>query len=143
MGSLRWADRKAGDMAEPTSTPPARRQIRRAGRRREVTHKVTVTADQEARLLAKAAERNITVSRLLVESALAGGADVAATRAEFAGEMYRTVRMLGRVGLNVNQLAKVANATGSVPPETPAALAALERATGRLEQLLADSDAQP
>lgn len=129
-------------MAEPVSTPPARRQIRRAGRRREVTHKVTVTAEQEMRLVAKAAERNITVSRLLVESALAGGADVAATRAEFAGEMFRTVRMLGRVGLNVNQLAKVANATGSVPPEAPAALAALERATDRLQQLLADSDAQ-
>jgi hypothetical protein len=129
-------------MAELSSTPPARRQVRRPGRRREVTHKVKVTEDQEGRLVAKAAERNITVSRLLVESALAGGADVAAARAELAGEMFRVVRLLGRVGLNVNQLAKVANATGSVPPEAPAALAALTRATDRLTQLLADSDAE-
>ena len=127
-------------MSELSSTPPARRQIRRVGRRREVTHKVKVTEDQEARLVARAAERNITVSRLLVESALAGGADAAAARAGLAGEMYRVVRMLGQVGVNVNQLAKVANATGSVPPEAPHALAALARATARLNELLADTD---
>jgi len=127
----------------PLVTPPPRRQIRRAGRRREVTHKVKVTEDQEARLAARAAERNITVSRLLVESALSGGADVAAARAHLAGEMFRTVRVLGRIGLNVNQLAKVANATGAVPPEAPAALAALTRAADRLTELVSDGEPRP
>ena len=102
-----------------------------------------MSQDQEARLADRANARGITVSRLLVESALAGGADAAAARAHLAGEMFRVVRLLGRVGLNVNQLAKVANATGSLPPEVPAALAALERATERLTQLLSDSDYKP
>lgn len=129
-------------MTEQTTTRPGRRQIRRAGSRREVVHKVKVSVDQEARLLERAGQRNITVARLLVESALAGGADAAAARAHLAGEMFRVVRVLGKIGLNVNQLAKVANATGSVPPEAPAALAALERAANRLTELLSDVDHQ-
>ena len=114
----------------------ARRQLRRAGSRRDVVHKVKVSQDQEARLAARAGERGITVSRLLVESALAGGAAAAATKAEMAGEMFRVVRVLGKVGVNVNQLAKVANATGSVPPEAVHALAALARTTDRLNGVL-------
>ena len=142
MGSLRWPE-KAEGMSEEALTKPLRRQVRRAGSRREVLHKVRVSQDQEARLADRANARGITVSRLLVESALTGGADAAAARAHLAGEMFRVVRLLGRVGLNVNQLAKVANATGSLPPEVPAALAALERATDRLTQLLSDSDYKP
>ena len=127
-------------MSEPTTTRPLRRQIRRAGSRRDITHKVRVSADQEARLVERATARRITVSRLLAESALAGGADAAAARAHLAGEMFRVVRVLGQIGVNVNQLAKVANATGSVPPEAPHALAALARATERLTALLDDQD---
>ena len=129
-------------MTDQAPERPLRRQLRRAGSRRDVVHKVKVNEDQEARLVERASARGITVSRLLVESALAGGADAAAARAHLAGEMFRVVRVLGKIGLNVNQLAKVANATGSLPPEAPAALAALARATDRLNQLLADSDHQ-
>ena len=127
-------------MSEPTTTRPLRRQIRRAGSRREITHKVRVSEDQEARLVERANARGITVSRLLAESALAGGADAAAARAHLAGEMFRVVRVLGQIGVNVNQLAKVANATGVVPPEARHALAALARASDRLTQLLDDQD---
>jgi hypothetical protein len=123
-------------MTEQTNRRPLRRQIRRAGARRDVVHKVKVSAEQEARLIERAAARGITVSRLLVESALAGGADAAAARADLAGEMFRLTRLLGRVGLNVNQLAKVANATGTVPPEARHALDAMARASDRLTVLL-------
>lgn len=115
---------------------PARRQARRPGVRREITHKVKVSPEQEERLVAAAAARGVTVSRLLVESALAGGADVAAARAHLSGELYRLVRLISRIGLNVNQLAKVGNATGSVPPEAPAAMNALSRTAGRIDGLL-------
>lgn len=121
---------------EQTTDRPLRRQIRRAGSRRETTHKVKVSADQEARLVERANARGITVSRLLVESALAGGADAAAARAELAGEMFRISRLLGRVGLNINQLAKVANATGSAPPEARHALDAMTRVCDRITELL-------
>jgi hypothetical protein len=73
-------------------------------------------------------------------TSLAGGADAAAARAHLAGEMFRVVRVLGQIGVNVNQLAKVANATGVVPPEARHALAALARATDRLTQLLEDQE---
>ncbi|MGI3781669.1 MAG: plasmid mobilization protein, partial [Janthinobacterium lividum] len=105
-------------MTEPTTSRPPRRQVRRAGSRREVTHKVKVSAEQEARLVERADARGITVARLLAESALAGGADAAAATSQLGGELFRISRLLGRVSLNINQLAKVANATGSVPPET-------------------------
>lgn len=123
-------------MTEQTTGRPPRRQLRRAGSRREVTHKVKVSAEVEARLVERAGARGITVSRLLVESALAGGAEAAAARAELASEMFSLMRVIGRIGLNINQLARVANATGSVPPETRHALDAMGRASDRLTALL-------
>lgn len=124
-------------MTEPAV---ARRQLRRPGSPRMISHKVKVNADQEARLEATAAERGITISRLLVESALAGGADAAATKAALAGEMFRLARMLGQVGHNVNQLAKVTNATGELQPATGSALDALTRTIDRLHVFLDDLD---
>jgi len=119
-----------------------RRQLKRAGSVRGVRHVVRVDGDQEARLQARADERGITVARLLVESALAGGADAAAVKAATMADLFMVVRLLGQVGNNVNQLARVANATGRLPPEVPAAAAALTRATTRLEQFMADVDAR-
>ena len=145
-GALRWAKRRAvvtdlgaasGAGAAPgVGARPARRQLRRPGVRREITHKVKVSPEQEEKLVAAAAVRGVTVSRLLVESALAGGADVAAARAHLAGELFRLGRLMAKIGLNVNQLAKVGNATGSVPPEAPAAFDALTRTAGRIDGLL-------
>lgn len=116
------------------------RQIRRPGSPRAVVHKVKVTAEQEARLVARANEAGWTVSRLLVESALAGGAEEATTRAALGGEMFRVVQMLGRVGVNINQLARVTNATGEVQPGTVHALAAMNSVCDRMHAVLDDID---
>lgn len=107
-----------------------------------IRHEVKVTADQEARLAAKAAERGVTVSRLLVESALAGGADAAAAavKAALASEFFAVVRVLGKIGVNVNQLARAANATGDVPPAAVHALDAITRVCDRLQGLIDDVD---
>ena len=113
-----------------------RKQMRVPGSPRPVVHKVRVTREQETRLAAKAAERGVTVSRLLVESALSGGADAAAAKAALAGEMFRIVQLLGKVGVNINQLAKVTNATGEVQPATVHALSAMGRVCERLEGFL-------
>lgn len=125
------------------STPPSgrrkgRRQDRRPGSPRPHTHKVKVTAEQEARLVARAEERGITVARLLVESALAGGADAAKLKSEMWGELFRNTRLLGKVGVNINQIAKVTNATGETQPETAAAMDAVSRVVARMEALLED-----
>lgn len=117
-------------MREPAS---ARRQRRAGGVRREIVHKVLVGEAEEAVLRAKAAERAITVSRLMVESALAGDARTAEQWAEVTDELFHIVHLLGRVSNNINQLAKVANATQVMQPETAAALAAVRRTCARLE----------
>lgn len=99
-----------------------------------------VTADQETRLAAKAAERGVTISRLLVESALAGGGDAAAAKAALASDLFGVMRVLGKVGVNINQLAKVTNATGEVQPATVHALDAIARVSNRLDVFLDDLD---
>ncbi len=116
------------------------RQVRRPGSPRATRHVVKVTAEQEARLVARANEAGWTVSRLLVESALAGGADAATARAELAGEMFRVVRLLGNVANNINQMARATNATGEVQPGTVHALDAVGRASDRLRSVLDDID---
>lgn len=114
-----------------------RRQLRRVGHRRSVIHKVAVTVDQEAELVQRAEAQGWTVNRLLVESALSGGADVAGAKAALAGELFAISRLLGAVSRNVNQLTKATHATGEVQPGTEPALAALTRLLGRLEEVLA------
>jgi len=116
------------------------RQERRPGSPRAVVHKVKVTPEQEQRLVARADERGITVSRLLVESALAGGAEAAKTKAVLAGELFGISRLLGRLGVNVNQIAKATNSARRVQPETAAALDATVRVCHRIEGFLDDVD---
>lgn len=105
-----------------------------------MVHKVKVTHEQEQRLVARAGERGITVSRLLVESALAGGSEAAKSKAVVAGELFGISRLLGRLGVNVNQIAKATNATRRVQPEMAAVLDATVRVCGRIEGFLDDVD---
>lgn len=125
---------------QPVSRVRGLRQRRVSSGPRTVSHRVKVTPEQEARLLLKAAPRGITVARLLVESALAGGADAANTRAEFRDELYRLTRLLGKVSVNINQIARATNTTFESQPDTAAAIVSLGRVTERLETLLADMD---
>lgn len=118
----------------------------RSGRRRANVaggrgrrHYVKVSEAEEARLMELAATRGITVARLLVESALAGGAESAGARAAVAAELAVAVRALGRVGVNVNQIARVTNATGEVQDGTAAALAAVEVAAAQVQAVLSDT----
>lgn len=131
------------ETASPSSPAVRRRGLRQrrvSGGARPISHRVKVTPEQEARLLLRAAPRNITVSRLLVESALAGGAENAAARAEHRDELYRIMRLFGKVAVNINQIARATNATFEVQPETGPAIAAIGRVALRLEQLLDDMD---
>lgn len=118
-------------------TPPGqRRQVRAAGRVRPHAHRVKVTVEQETRLVELAGARGITVARLLVESALAGGAQSAAERAGTVAELTVLGNALGRVGVNVNQIARAANATGEVQPATEATLGAVREVAARLAVVL-------
>ena len=99
-----------------------------------------VTPEEEAQLLALALRYHVSVPKLLVDSALAGGAGVAAenasVRQELLVELFGAHRLLAGVANNVNQLAKVANATGTVPAETGPTLAATRRTAERIDSLV-------
>lgn len=132
-------------MADREQSPLPRRlrglrQERKPGRPRPFVHKVKVTPEQEERLILRAAERRITVARLLVESALAGGADAAKAKSELAGELFRISRLLGKVGVNINQIARATNATLEAQRETDGALQAVGRVCTRIETLLDDME---
>jgi hypothetical protein len=53
-------------------------------------------------------------------------------------ELLAVSRLLGRLGVNVNQLARLSNATGAVHPGAGAALEAVARVAARLEVLLGE-----
>ncbi|MBU2698805.1 plasmid mobilization relaxosome protein MobC [Pimelobacter sp. 30-1] len=115
------------------------RQDRVPGRPRVIRHVVKVHEEDERRLVLRAAERgNITVARLLLESALAGGHEAAKSKAELAGDLFQMMRFLGKVGVNINQIAKATNATLETQPETVAAMQAVQRVCDRIEALLDD-----
>jgi Bacterial mobilisation protein (MobC) len=113
-----------------------RRQLRVAGQVRPHAHRVKVTDAQEAALQRLATAHGIGVARLLVECALAGGAEAARARASLVDELLMVSRALGRVGVNINQIARATNATGEVQPGAQPALAAVVRVCERLDAVV-------
>lgn len=107
-----------------------------------IRHVVKVTPDQESRLLLRAAERRITVARLMVEASLTGSSTAAQTKAELAGELYRLSRLLGKIGVNINQIARASNVTLELQPDTRPAIEAFSRVCTRLDRLLDDVENQ-
>lgn len=53
--------------------------------------------------------------------------------AELCEELRGIARQLNRIGVNINQLTRIANATGQVPCELPAALSYLENVLRRID----------
>lgn len=130
-------------MTDREQTPRARRwlsgrQVQEPGNPRPIRHVVKVTREQEERLLIRAASRRITVSRLMLESALSGDASAAETKAELAGELFRVSRLLGRVGVNLNQVARATNIELEMQPEFEPVMQEVGRAAARLNRLLDD-----
>jgi hypothetical protein len=102
---------------------------------------VKVTAAEQERLVELAAAAGVSVPRLLVESALAGGPDSAAARSATSAELVALGRALGRVGVNVNQIARATNATGEVQGATVDTLAVVREVAERLAVVLDGIDA--
>lgn len=82
---------------------------------RQIVHKVRVNEEEEAALVARSSEQGVTVARLLVESALSPDPGETATDRRNTLEMFfRIERLISNIANNVNQIAKVANTTGSI-----------------------------
>jgi hypothetical protein len=105
---------------------------------RQVRHTVRVTGEQESRLRRVAAEQGVSVSRLLVETALAGEGWTPSQRRAIVRELGGLRRDVEGLGTNVNQIARWANATERFPHEAARVLDAIDRALADLEATVAE-----
>lgn len=98
-------------------------------------HKVRVSPEEEGLLLRLALAQNVSVPRLLVESAIASerGGETATERRDTLASLFGIHRLLGAVSNNVNQIAKATNATGEIQDELAATLAAVRRTADRID----------
>jgi hypothetical protein len=92
-------------------------------------------------IAARAAAARISVPRFLAEAALAGDVVTATERRALVAELLAARRLAAALGGNLNQLARVANATRQVRPEITAAAVAARRAVDRLHAAAAAIEA--
>jgi len=88
---------------------------------------------EQAIVDARAGQAGVSVPRFLVEAGLAGDAASASQLRANAAELLAARRLVAAVGVNLNQLAKVANATGEVPAALEATMHATLRFLARLD----------
>lgn len=102
---------------------------------RQHRHEVKVTPEEEAVLLRLALAQEVTVPRLLVESALAAETGETSTeRRNAIAELFRVHRLLAAISNNVNQMAKATNATGEVQQDLVETMRAVRRTAGRIDE---------
>jgi hypothetical protein len=87
---------------------------------REKSYRVYVTADEDARLRARAGAVDVTVPRFLFESAMNANIETTTDRKKAIAELFRLTRLMATVSNNVNQLARYANTEGRFPQEAQA-----------------------
>ncbi|WP_371878722.1 plasmid mobilization relaxosome protein MobC [Conexibacter sp. DBS9H8] len=104
---------------------PRERRAKHPGRR-PTGLRVTLSEEELAQLRARAQKAGVSMSRLLVESALAQ-VETKAERQRVVVKLNRFERLLGNLANNVNQLARQANIAGQV--------VAVGRVTGYLDEL--------
>lgn len=96
-----------------------------------------MTPEEEALLLQLALEQQVTVPRLLVESALATSAgETPSERRNAMVELFGIHRLLAAVSNNVNQIAKATNATGEVHEDLVQTLRAVRRTAQRVDDAI-------
>lgn len=122
---------------QPTGRRASRRRRANVAGGRQHKHEVKVSPEEEGVLLRLAAEQHITVSRLLVESALMSGATETPTERKNAiATLFGLHRLLASISNNVNQIARATNATGEVQTELRATLDATRRTAERIDRAI-------
>lgn len=83
---------------------------------RAIRHVVKVTPEEEAQLLGRAHEQQVSVPRLMVDAALAPEGGISMNeRRQAAVEITEVRRLLASIANNANQVAKYANTEGAIP----------------------------
>ena len=99
---------------------------RKDSNKREKQLRARCTEAEFSTISARAERAGMTLSEYVRDMALSGKVEVQENHYDF-----QTVDQLRRIGINLNQLAKVANATGDIPPS-------LQNLTTRLTAFLDD-----
>jgi len=111
---------------------------RRTDGRRDHRTVIKHTDDEWARVQAMALVQNISVPRLYERALRSGGVIAAERLANIRLEMESSLRMIGLAGNNLNQTARIANATGDVHyPQIRAAAEVVDKHLAALRVLLA------
>ncbi|MDP9848136.1 plasmid mobilization protein [Streptosporangium lutulentum] len=110
---------------------PVRQRRQQGGRPHK--HSVRMSQEEQAVVEARAGQAGVSVPRFLVEAGLAGDAATASQLRANAAELLAARRLVAAVGVNLNQLAKVANATGEVPAALEATMVATLQFLNRLD----------
>ncbi len=92
-----------------------------------------MTPDEDVQLQARAALRDVTVPRLLFESAMAAGVEIPAERKQAIVMLFKLQRQMATVANNVNQLARYANTEGSFPDTAVEVVAEYRRLARQIE----------
>lgn len=115
----------------------ARRRRANAPVARQHFHKVKVTPEEEGELLRLANAQNVTIPRLLVESALAAETGETSTqRREAMANLFALYRLMAAISNNVNQMTKATNATGAVHADMAATLAKVREVADHIDAAL-------
>lgn len=119
-----------------------RKRRENADQPREKYYRVYVTAEEQVQLEARAVVRDVTVPRLLFESAMSAGVQTSTDRKAAIAEMFAIRKLLANIANNANQLAKFANTEGSFPAEAESIIAEYRAIVPQLSEAmrtLADS----
>lgn len=120
-----------GDSPKANRLGKSRRDNVAGGRTRKV--EVYVTDEEKAALVARAVQENVSVPRLLFDSAFSESGETATDRRNVAVELLGIRTLLGAVSNNINQIARHANATGEFPDDAAAAVDAARRLMVRID----------
>ena len=139
MGEQIVSEHAGAGVPAPERAPKPRRRTRVMGGRK-TRHEVKVTPEEEGRLLQLALRYRVSIPKLLVDSALAGGASHAAANAsvreELLAQLFSAHRLLAGIANNVNQIARATNATGEVQAATAETLAKVREVAHRIDGLV-------
>lgn len=115
---------------------PVRRRRVRSSRPRTKRIVVKVNEDELLQLTAMAEVQDVSIPRLMMRSTFAGSAQTAAKLSVLHSELRGASRLLGRLGVLLNQIAAIANATGDVSPELSGTMTSIREQQRRLDVVL-------
>lgn len=109
---------------------------------RRKSYSVYVSAEEDAQLQARAVVRDVTVSRLLFESAMSAHIETDTERKAAIVAMFEVRKLLANIANNANQIAKFANTESIFPAEAQSIVTDYRAIVPRLSEAidrLADS----